>query len=731
VSDEQGTTEAGVPRKENDEHPLTRPVTVAIVLVSLAIAAVGYLQIQASQKSNDAGQQAQRLSTLTMSKLLTNQSASQVQYELFLQSQDQLGRAGNALQQSQFVAGEAKVAYQTEQQLWQTLARRTQALTPLSPTSPEGPQNDPNFPRAFFSKSTQAALEQQALKDAANATNSAWESSAARYTAILTLFAVSLFLLGFALALPDQVLRIFAYVGGGLLLLGVVWAVIVALDAPKEISPESAKEYAIGEVALESAVDPAGADVAIEHFTKAIDAWPDFSRAYLGRANATLFGSASQVEATLIPPETLERVRSDLEIAQSNGFDNALLLEQLGGTAFSLGLHDREDEFQTAIDTARTAIEDVPDDPVPRFTLAASLLAQGQIPEAEGAYGEALHSVLYLHAGADEPRNAPAFEQVWISGALSDLEAVGVAKPDLADEVTKLKEFLVGSFAARGVATPGGDATFNGVQVQLTPTSLFWLTESNTGYDAASQRLSAEWYFREHGSAWVGMPEVSGVIDPSTEPGAPGFSGRNLVGQSIPPRCVGSADYRVELYVDGHLAGSAEATADFGPMTPYIDRAVNLQVCAPSDWELTDTTLPGFRAGLQNSDGSQGVYLFRYNLTTLPADERAKPAATIADDLLQQSVRDNVALFPAPPSAQGDAAHQNFQGLDGSTERVFVYPGGGAVQGLAGIDQQDQAVFVAFVFGPAAEFQSPDAAKGGLVSVVQSISEYRPGGGSF
>jgi hypothetical protein len=38
---------------------------------------------------------------------------------------------------------------------------------------------------------------------------------------------------------------------------------------------------------------------------------------------------------------------------------------------------------------------------------------------------------------------------------------------------------------------------------------------------------------------------------------------------------------------------------------------------------------------------------------------------------------------------------------------------------------------VAFVFGPQDAFNSPDAAKGGLVSVVQSISEYRPGGSSF
>jgi len=728
VSDERETPTPAT--EESEGHPLTRHLTVAIVLVSLAIAAVGYLQVTASRKSSDAGQDAQRLATLTMSKLLSAQSDAQVNYEMFLMAQDQLGRAGTALQQSQFVAGEAAVAYRAEQRLWETLAARTQRLTTLSANSPDGPQNDPNFPRAFFSRSTQEALQQQALQDAANATNSAWESSAARYTAILTLFAVALFLLGFALALPDQVLRIFAYVGAGLLVIGVAWAVLVALDAPKDVSPQAAVEYAAGEVALESAVDATGADEAINHFTRAIDIWPDFSRAYLGRANATLFGSASQVEATLIPVDKLEQVRSDLEVARGNGFDNALLLEQLGGTAFSLGLHDQPDQFARAATIAEEAIPDVPDDPVPRFTLAASLLAQGKIPEAEGAYGEALNSVLYLHAGGTEPRNAPAFQQVWISGALSDLEAVQGVKPELAGEVAKLKEFLVGSFAAGGPVTPGGDATV-GIEVQTTPTTLYWVADNEEFYEPASHKLSAEWYFRENGSEWVGMPEVSGVVDPTVEPGAPKFSGRSLVGQTIPPRCVGTADYRVELYVDGHLAGSAESTAEFGSLVPFIDRSLNLQVCHPADWELTSTTLPGFRDGLVSADKSQGVYLFRYNLTTLPADIQQKSPEEIADALLLNTIGKSGGLFPATPTQQGDAQHQPLPGMTGSTERVFTDGGGGAIQGLAGIDQQDQAVFVALVFAPQDAFNSPDAAKGGLASVVQSISAYRPGGGSF
>src|SRR6266508_622827 len=190
-----GTPETGPGQQQ---HPLTRAITVAIVLVSLAIAAVGYLQVQASRKSSDAGQEAQR-------------------------------------------------------------------LTPLTSNSQHGPPTDPDFPRHFFARSTQGALEQQGLEDAATATNSGWESLAARYTAILTLFAVALYLLGFAMALPDRVLRLFGAIGAFLLVVGVAWAVQVTLSAPSTIPADAATEYAQGEVALETATDAPTAQFAVEH----------------------------------------------------------------------------------------------------------------------------------------------------------------------------------------------------------------------------------------------------------------------------------------------------------------------------------------------------------------------------------------------------------------------------------------------------------------------------------
>jgi hypothetical protein len=717
------------PAEEREQHPLTRHVTVGIVLVSVAIALVGYLQVQASGRSNDAGQEAQRLAARTMSEQLKAQQAAQVHYELFLQSQDQRGRAGNALQQALFATGGSLRVARVEQQLWQTLADHTQALTPLSANGRDGPQQDPSFPRAFFARATEGALRSQAAQDAANTKNSAWESRAARYTAILTLFAVSLFLLGFSLALPDRILRLFAGVGSLLLIAGGAWAVTVALNAPERIPAAAAVEYARGEVALEVANAPDEAKVAVEHFTRAIDEWPGFSRAYLGRANATLFGSATQVEAALIPPEALERVESDLSTAREQGFDNGLVLEQIGGTAFSLGLHDRPDQFAAAADDARQAIEIVPDDPVPRFTLAVSLLAQGDRGGAESAYGDAVARMLYLHGDPSHPRNSTPFEQLWVSGALSDLEAVAAAKPDLAGDAGRLKEFVVGSFAAGAPADPGGDASFSGVRVQLSPGTLSWFTDAATGFDAASQTLSAEWYFRPPGAGWVAMPEVSGLVDPRVDTLSPQFAGRNLVSSSIPARCLEDGDYKVELYVGGHLAGQAEGPARFGTLQAFIDRSINLEVCHPQDWELADSSLPGFRDGLTSADRSQGVYLFRYNLTSLPASLQKLAEGDLTDRLITETLQSNTTLFPSAATTRGQAHHDPFQGLRGPTENVYGY-NGGFIQALAGIDPNDKALFVALVFGPQDAFQS-GTTPGILTSVLQSIAEYRFGGSSF
>lgn len=702
-------------------------VTIAIVVTTLATAAVGYLQVRAGSRSSDAGQAGQEYAVLTMSNLLQLQERAKVDYEHFLKAQEQRGQAGNAFQQSVFSGAGERALLRLVQERWQRLADKTQALTPLTPNGRDGPGEDLEFPRHFFARSTAGALRYQALQDAANETNSSWDGRAARYTAVLTLLAVAVFLFGLALAMPRRVLRVFSAVGALLLVVGVAWAGAITASSPDKVPDSAAEEFSRGEVALETASDKAGFEDAIAHFTKAIDAWPGFARAYLGRANATLSASAPQLESTLLPPEALEGVVDDLESARDHGLDNAAVREQLAASRFTLALHDRPKLFGQAVSDARAALEQAPGDPVAAYSLAVSLLGAERLDEARDAYRRAIEVTVYVDGDEKHPRKAPQFEQTWLSGALSDLEALRLAEPDLDEEIDRTKERLVASVGAGRVTEPRGNASFAQVQAQVLPTVLQWFTAGPKGYDNKKNVLSVQWYTRTGDHAWIGIPEVSGRIDPRLEPNAPRFSSRNLTSGSIPPRCTETGDYRVELYVDGRLAGDNSATVAYGSLQAFIDRALNLEVCHPKDWRLSKYVLPGFRQGLVSPDGSKGVFLMRYDLAMIPKNLRDRPTAQVTDALLQSTVRTSPFLLPGKRTGVSAPQHQSLMGLVGSTQRSFSYEGGLAY-GQCGIDRRDGAAFVALVFGPQTSFAQPG---GDLVPVVASLSEYRYGGSSF
>src|SRR5206468_9080135 len=116
-------------------------LTVAIALATVALAAVGFLQVRASSKSNDAAQTAQQRSVLTMASLLQAQEETKVNYEEFLRAEEQRTQAGSAFQQSVFSAAGEKALLRLVQERWQRLAAKSQQLTPVSPNSRDGPNS--------------------------------------------------------------------------------------------------------------------------------------------------------------------------------------------------------------------------------------------------------------------------------------------------------------------------------------------------------------------------------------------------------------------------------------------------------------------------------------------------------------------------------------------------------------------------------------------------------------
>ena len=704
---------------------LTRLLSVGVVGVTLAGALAGFGEVRANRRANDAEQRGQALAVDSMSALLRTNQAAQVDVENFRRAEDLRARAGNALQQGLFADPALRLALELKQQRLKRAAQAAQGLTPLSLGSPDGPRGDPRFPSVFFAKRTADALRLQALQDAANQERSAWDSRGSAYTAVLTLFAVVVYLFGFALAMPARLMKVFGLTGAFLFAVGLAVGAKTALSTPDRVPARAASEFTTGFVGLETAIDREGFLEAREHFSTAVELWPSFARGYVGRALATLRSESPKLNAVRLPVESLESAERDLQRGRDLDLDTASVRLQLAATKFALALQGRGALLAQTESLARDAIEALPADPVPRYNLAFSLLARGRTEEAREALKEALERTL----AADEegtPR-AQAFVQVYVSGALTDLEAIAAAKPELAEEVLRSKELVVGSATAGQVFEPTDQTTFPPVQVLTTPSTLSWIAAGAPDVDPGTDVLTAQWYEQGPGDGWLAMPEVSGPIDPRS---GVTQQASNILASSIPPRCLGSGAYRVELYVNGHLAGQGEGQAVSRPLTAFVDRVLNLTMCHPAEWRQSPSTLEGFRDAIVSPDGRQGAVLVRYNLSTLPPRLRGLGAGALTASLIETTVSSLRAVLPARVTTRTPVTHQRFIWPDGPSQRGFTLKGGGFVLAQAGVDRGDNAAFVTLVFGPRRLFDQTAPAERNLLLVATSFSEYRYGGGS-
>src|SRR5262249_14387010 len=200
-------------------------------------------------------------------------------------------------------------------------------LTHVPIEGPVSPSEDPAFPTRFTNANAREPIRLHALQDAANTESSGWSAHAATYTAVLTLFAVALYLLGFSLALPLGLGRWFVRGGALFVAIGVAWAAIASAGRPPAPSEEAAAAFADGTVALQNAYDAydsSGFDEAVRNLDTAIEERPDFARAYLNRGQATYFASTPvQGLGTVTSPAALRSAIDDLKNAVDLGLDNA------------------------------------------------------------------------------------------------------------------------------------------------------------------------------------------------------------------------------------------------------------------------------------------------------------------------------------------------------------------------------------------------------------------------
>ncbi|HEX8098745.1 MAG TPA: tetratricopeptide repeat protein [Actinomycetota bacterium] len=727
---------ADLPSPDDLKDPLTRWLTIGIVLTTLAGAVVGYLLVSASQRGENAQADAQRLGVRSVAAFLDSQQRALAQYETFMASEVDRRKASNALQENVFSPNAKELGLELQLEQFQDLAdvkenvpkRVDPPLVPLTAAGSNGPDQDPTFPQRFFAQSEGEGVRLQALQDAANEESSAWDGRVATYTAVVTLLAVAVYLFGLALTVQIAQKQLFAVVGAVLVGIGVLWALVTAVRVPHRAPPLAATEFARGTVAFDSASDRAGYEQARRHFSRAIELRPSFARAYESRADVVFSESSPQTGGyrSLTTSAALKTSIEDELTARSLGLDSYNLLTDLGFNQLSLGLKTNDDgPIKDSIATTQEAIDTNPNEPVSRLNLGAALLSLGRFEDARAAYVEAIERLLYSDVEKKTLRPSDSyFVNNLANSALTDLEQVLRARPRLGRDVQAIKELIVRSVALDRVDPPPvrRPVTLRNMRVDVYPSDVQVADLEFRGFDPNRDKLSIEWYFDSGGLGWGVISEVSGVRTAGYLGSVAGdatngyYDDQSYLYYTTPVTCLGEGKYKVEVYVNGELIKTSQKEVDFGRPGAAWLRDMGVAACRPAEWVRAPSanTFPGLVDGYVSEDGSHGLYFFRLNV-------ESKGSASDLDGWLDALMNNfGNGLLPGPYDPYFLRQDQSyfsayFMGLDGARVRRYGFAGGEAV--AAGAPADDGGLVFAVMFGSRGY---PDTAEG--LNIWESLS---------
>ncbi|MFN2544720.1 MAG: tetratricopeptide repeat protein [Actinomycetota bacterium] len=712
MSDRDGTTAetgndgASLQFDTASEELWGKTITALIVAATLLAAFVGYLLTAASREGTAVSLKAERLASRSMSTLLDSQSTAQVSYEAFVKTEEQRQHAANALQSWLLSKGRARRNDRLVWSRWTQLASSTQRRSSIDERGPDGPENDKLFPQRFFNRATFPALRMGAEQDAANEANNNWERHTAPYTAILALLAISLYMLGFALAMSAAVKRLFMTTGICLLALGSVWAAIVWASPVRAAPDSSAREFAAGLVASKTATDRAGFQAAVRDFDRAIELRPTFARAYVERAFARFLVGSPQKSAyrSLTTRHALEGAIDDFETAVDLGANDFRVLWNLGFDQYLLGLQEsRPDLIEEAIATTQLAIEKAPYEPNLRFNLGVALLAHGQPAAARSAYRAGVFRTVYTDVAKRVPRNDRQDEEDIVAGALTDLQFLVDNRPDLAPEVRSLKGYVVGSVAG-GAAMSGPIPTLEG-RVHLYPSGMWITSPSFLDGISSGVAVSVQWYYRDPQKlGWSILPSVSS-LGPRRggDDGAIGDFSSLLASAGD---CLNhGSTYRAEVYVGGQLVTPSLEQVWHGPdSVPLISPVVNTALCFSNGWTRPRSIEPvrGAVDGFTDAEAHRGVYVIRANLPISEMRAHGWRRTARMAELALRRLRPYIHV--GAPLAAPVAAGNFIADVAAGTSRYFAYG-----HGLAYVDAgttRDDGLEMIVVVGPRSDFPS-------------------------
>lgn len=681
--------EAPVDIDEVDEtaQPFKRLVAVLVVGITFFGAIVGYLQTVASNEEQTAAREANIAGVTAFSQQVDANTQFRSAYDVYTESKLIQQRELIASQRGRFVGDSAATI---EGERWKTVRESFAQLSPLLSQERYNDRADPRFPERFGAdvnvEANKARLQQAARAELVND----YGGKADAYVAVLTVLAVSLFLIGLSLTVAGRGRRFLFVPGVGLAAACVLWAGLITARSVGVTPASAITAVAEGD----RLADQRRFDEAIDAYTQAIEARGDYGTAFGRRADAQfLKGSPQDVVnfVSITDEKSLKLAIADGERAVENGAGADL------GVVGSLGFHYfLAKDYDKAADFTSRALDINNERPELFYNRGAVELARGNFDEAQKAYAKAVRLT------EDLPFE---FLRTDLFGAArTDLEILARNEPGRAEAALAFQERITRAEAESIVGGELNDLPRGAgvAEIELSADGNF--VTANIAFDnvPADANTASIWYFRaarDKPFAQPGSLNTFGTtVDDNGTETTSAFRGCGTAGQ-----------YRVDVYVEGKRLGSKTLTLEagtFDELTSDSDDLVGVSLCRPDDWQRQALDGSGSNIAFASPEGTELIGLGSFPFfAELGDDPRAQRVA------LEAVINEAVAGSGFAPGEFIDYAFSGFSGR----AQVVQRSGAGAMVVAAAVGEDD--VVRVLIFG-APDFDTLQKMERDIISTV-------------